>query len=183
MTVPSSVDTIGKAAFSGCSSLESITLPFVGGRKTVSVASEETLFGYVFGERVYSGGTKQFYSGDNTTSVGGPYFYFPPRLKSVTILGEDITYGAFSNCEFLTNVILSGGSSIGGCAFYWCNGLTSITIPNSVTSIKKNAFYGCESLNNLIFKGTRAQWNAISKESGWNDNTTNYTVHCTDGDI
>ncbi len=34
-------------------------------------------------------------------------------------------------------------TSIGDYAFYYCSGLTSITIPNSVTSIGNYAFYYC----------------------------------------
>ena len=34
-------------------------------------------------------------------------------------------------------------TSIGNSAFYYCSGLTSVTIPASVTSIGRNAFYRC----------------------------------------
>ena len=34
--------------------------------------------------------------------------------------------------------------------FYGCTSLTSIEIPDSVTSIKSDAFHGCVSLNSLI---------------------------------
>ncbi|MBO7141029.1 MAG: leucine-rich repeat protein [Prevotella sp.] len=34
-------------------------------------------------------------------------------------------------------------ASIGQYAFFYCSGLTSITIPNSVTSIGKSAFWEC----------------------------------------
>lgn len=34
-------------------------------------------------------------------------------------------------------------TKIGDGAFAYCSGLTSITIPNSVISIGKSAFYGC----------------------------------------
>ena len=46
-----------------------------------------------------------------------------------------------------SKIIVSGVeypvTSIGRSAFYDCSGLTSVTIPNSVTSIEHYAFYGC----------------------------------------
>ena len=40
-------------------------------------------------------------------------------------------------------IIEEGVTSIGEWAFSACSGLTSITIPNSVTSICDDTFYGC----------------------------------------
>ena len=42
-------------------------------------------------------------------------------------------------------------TSIGDWAFAWCDGLTSITIPNSVTSIGMGAFDGCTGLTSPIY--------------------------------
>ena len=39
---------------------------------------------------------------------------------------------------------------IGACAFQFCSGVTSITIPNSVTSIDVDAFYGCTGLTSIM---------------------------------
>lgn len=61
--------------------------------------------------------------------------------------------------------------------------ITSITIPDRVTSISNYAFSGCTGLTDIHFQGTKAQWNVINKDSSWDDETGNYTVHCTDGDI
>ncbi len=46
-------------------------------------------------------------------------------------------------------VIPNSVTSIGYMAFYYCRGLTSLTIGNSVTSIGDEAFYGCNRLTSL----------------------------------
>lgn len=71
---------------------------------------------------------------------------------------------------------------MGDSTFFCCSNLTSITIPNSVTSIGENAFNGCNSLTRIIFNGTKEEWHAIRKEKDWDEDTGEYTVHCTDGD-
>lgn len=68
-------------------------------------------------------------------------------------------------------------------AFTSCNGLTAITIPNSVTYIGGSAFENCKNLTSITFQGTMAQWNEIKKGYSWNEHTGNYVVHCTDGDL
>ena len=40
-------------------------------------------------------------------------------------------------------------TSIGDCAFSWCSGLTSVSIPNSVTSIGDYAFFDCSGLTSV----------------------------------
>ena len=55
--------------------------------------------------------------------------------------------GAFASCSGLTSVIIPNSvTSIGSYSFSGCIGLTSITIPNSVTSIGSYAFSGCSGL-------------------------------------
>ena len=57
---------------------------------------------------------------------------------------------AFSRCTGLTSVTIpSSVTAIGYCAFSGCTGLTSIEIPNSVTSIGYNAFSGCTGLTSI----------------------------------
>ncbi|MBQ5873747.1 MAG: leucine-rich repeat domain-containing protein [Bacteroidales bacterium] len=56
----------------------------------------------------------------------------------------------FASCSGLTSIdIPNSVTSIGEGAFYGCSSLTSVTIPNSVTSIESNAFEGCSSLTSI----------------------------------
>ena len=56
----------------------------------------------------------------------------------------------FSGCSSLTSITIPDSvTSIDNYAFYHCSSLTSITIPDSVTSIEQNAFHGCSSLADI----------------------------------
>ena len=127
LEIPNSVTIIGDSALSGCSSLESIILPFVGGDKATTSANSSTLFGYIFGKSSYTGGTStaQYYSSSCFST-----YYIPTSLKSVTVTGGYIGYGAFYNCSTLTCVTIGDGvTNIGGSAFSGCASLESITLP------------------------------------------------------
>ena len=63
---------------------------------------------------------------------------------------DKLGYAAFSDCSGLTSLTIpSSVTSIGEYAFNGCSGLTSLTIPSSVTSIGESAFYGCSGLTSL----------------------------------
>ena len=129
LMVSDNVTRIGSGAFSGCSSLESITIPFVGAR--AGVTSSDTYqypFGYMFGISSYIGGTptKQNYHGSSTISGTYTTYYIPSSLKSVTVTGGNILYGAFSGCTGLTSVTIGGGVTSIGTAFEDCTRLTTV---------------------------------------------------------
>ena len=73
--------------------------------------------------------------------------------------------------------------SIGEDAFQNCTSLTSIEIPDSVTSIGEDAFYRCTGLTSITFEGTVDQWNAITKGPSWNNDVPATEVTCSDGTV
>ena len=74
------------------------------------------------------------------------YFYVTLSFIIVTSIGDY----AFRFCDGLTSITIGNSvTSIGEGAFSGCDGLTSVTIPNSVTSIGANAFSGCVGLTSV----------------------------------
>ncbi len=64
----------------------------------------------------------------------------------MTEIGADTFYG----CSSLTSITIPDGvTTIGNAAFQECSSLTSITIPDGVTTIKSDTFYGCSSLASI----------------------------------
>ena len=83
------------------------------------------------------------YSNDGTelavTFRGTSVFDYSDEYTGNVVIPEEVTY--MNTTRKVT--------SIYQCAFYDCDGLTSVTIPNSVTSIGKSAFYACNHLPSI----------------------------------
>ena len=139
VTIPNSVTSIGVGAFDGCSGLTSVTIP----NSVTSIG--EWAFSYCTGLTSVT-------IPNSVTSIGVRAFAGCSGLTSITIPNSVTSIGAeaFRSCSGLTSVTIgSSVTSIGIYAFYSCSGLTSITIPNSVTSIGDGAFSSCSGLTSV----------------------------------
>ena len=65
------------------------------------------------------------------------------------LITSTIPDGTFVGCKFTTITIPNTVTSIGANAFTDCRDLTSVTIPNSVTSIGDSAFFYCTNLTDV----------------------------------
>jgi len=135
-TIPNSVTSIERNAFSYCTSLTSVTIP----NSVISIGD-----GAFYSCRSLASITIP----DSVTSIGRSAFDSCKGLTSITIPNSvtSIERDAFSFCRSLASITIPNSvTSIGDGAFYSCRSLASITIPNSVTSIGELAFYSCSSL-------------------------------------
>lgn len=63
-------------------------------------------------------------------------------------------------------------------AFLYCS-LKEVFIPVSVTKIDNRAFYGCTTLTDVHYSGTKEQWDKINIDTRYNSNAPllNATIH------
>ena len=150
VTIPDSVTEIGANAFAGCTNLTSVhyagdwsNLTIQSGNPAVQDAANAPLFNF------------EFIPPDNTAVIVTNYKYngaaadvtIPSRYqgKPVTTIG----HAAFFNSAVTSVTIPDSVTSISDEAFINCPKLTNISIPNSVTYIGFSAFSSCTSLKSI----------------------------------
>ncbi|MBQ8301218.1 MAG: leucine-rich repeat domain-containing protein, partial [Clostridia bacterium] len=85
---------------------------------------------------------------------------------------------AFAWCSSLTSIAIPDSvTSISEETFQYCSSLISVTMPNTVKSIGYYAFCGCDSLTDVYYSGTQAMWGKISISENNNDDLLNATLH------
>ncbi len=179
VTLGENVKRIGEDAFSDCYGLTSINLP-------------EGLQSLGDGAFYFCKSLTVLSIPDSVTEVGRSVFTYCDRLQSTeyqngSYLGNTtnpylLLRGAVdlsvTSCVIHENVKL-----IDSFAFSECERLTELALPVGVIHIGTDAFSLCTSLARLSFAGTVAQWKAIEKSAGWDNNLSVSTIVCADGEV
>lgn len=172
ITIPSSVTRIGYMAFNNCSSLTSIVIP-----DSVTVIDS-----FAFYECFE---LSDITLPSNLKSIGACAFVDCYGLKNITIPDSvtDIGEEAFSGCDLASVKVPAHVETVSKGSFKRCAWLQSVTISSEVKTIEEQVFYGCSNLTEINFTGTTAEWLSITKGDGWDWDTGNYTVICSDGTL
>ena len=180
ITIPNSITSIGNSAFRGCSGLTNTTI----GNSVTSIGDWAFtgcigLTSITIPNSVTSIGDRAFYNCSGLTSITIP--------DSVTSIGSSafyncrsLQYNIYDSAKYLGNsnnpyvvLIKANNTSIPLCkinekakfiydsAFARCTVLTSITIPNSVTSIGNGAFLGCTGLTSIIVDEGNTEYHSV----------------------
>ena len=140
VTFNEGLETIGSWAFSDCYDIESITLP-----ETVT-----TMYDRAFQA---CDSITEFTFPSSITSVPEAVLYHCDKLQTVTLAAgtTSIAHYAFENCPQLATMNLTEQTSLTyvGVHAFANTGFTTVTLPNSITSMEYSAFRECKNLQSI----------------------------------
>lgn len=172
VTLPTSLETIGENAFNYCSMLADVN--YAGSETDWSQITigegNECLTGASF---TYDYTESQYIASGECGADGGNVTWTLDGDGVMTISGS----GAMANIRWdeipwadyremiLTVVVEPGVTSIGSNAFYNCQSLMSVTLPNTLTSIGGLSFSRCQALTSISLPDTLTHIGGFAFES------------------
>ena len=150
VTIPNSVTSIGGKAFFGCIGLTSVT-----------IGNSVTSIGYMAFNSCRSLTSVTIPS--SVVSIRSGAFNYCSNLSAINVASGNTHYSSIDGvlynyvqdtliqypCAKTSVTIPNSVTSIGDYAFNNCRNLTSITIPSNITSIGKEAFKDCRGLTSI----------------------------------
>lgn len=159
VSLPNSLTRIGRYAFAGCGGLTDFTIPngvkeigdaafYNSSITSLSIPSSVTTIEESAFRDCYN--LNSIYINDLEAwckiSFKGHSFTNAPFVG--TLASNYTDYHLYLNGEEIKDLVIPNNvTSIGNNTFYGCIGLTSVIIPDGITSIGSDAFWGC---NNLV---------------------------------
>lgn len=162
VTIPASVTEIGSNAFADCTNLTSVhyegdwsNLTIQSGNPAVQDAANAQLFDFAFTPDNTAVIVNNYRCKGTAADVTIPSCY---KGKPVTAINN----AAFPNSAVTSVTIPDSITSIPDAAFYNCGNLETIHIPVSVTFIGSYAFDDCPNLMTVTYSGSKTQWDKIN---------------------
>ena len=204
IVIPDSVTSIGSSAFEGCTSLSKVKLS-----NNLTIIEERTFYDCTslaeivipdsvteIGKSAFSGCTsmKSITIGSGVEGVDYSFISLCRGLANINVSPNNKNYSSIDGVLFNKDgtellaytggndrseyTIPDGVTTVCENAFLGCY-IKTLTIPVSVIEIGGSAFENCDSLKNVYYLGTRAQWKAVVIGTE-NEALTRATVHCID---
>ena len=154
LVIPDGVTQIGPFSFCNCANVENVHIP-----KTLKQIGEDAFLGcgikkvYIDDLRAWCRIQFHFSSGTNPLSGADELIYAGGSVHALEIPDDirEIGGSAFEYFKGLTSVTIpSGVTSIGNMAFEQCPNLTSVTLPEGMKHIGRYAFDRCERLTGIV---------------------------------
>ncbi len=163
ITIPGSVTNIWSEAFCDCRGLTSVTIPgsvtniwsgaFENCRGLTSVTIQDGVTNIWSGAFYNCTGLTSITIPNSVTNIGSNAFYQTPWYDNQPdglVYAGKVAYKYKGTMPDGTAIEIQAGTvGMATDAFAGCSGLTSVTIPNSVTCIVSNAFWNCSNLTSV----------------------------------
>lgn len=183
-----SVELIGTEAFRGCWALKEITLPaYVKSFDYYLFEDCPALESMVFptsaakaASSLYTTVKNLYYRGTLAEYCALPIsdsYRFNAFADNVYFLQENGEYAQLSGEIVIPDTVTKIGKNV----FYGYTGITSVVLPNTITAIDEYAFAECVNLKEIHFDGTVREWENVTRGNYWKQNVKGLVIICTDG--
>ena len=184
VVVSEGITTVGEYAFQYCNNLKTATLP-----TTLRTIKRNSFIPHIDEYLVHQNlyGLTEITIPSKVTEIAKSAFA-GTAIKSLTIPASVTTVGeqAFGECQKLETVRYSG-KVIGDRMFVRCIKLKNFTITKSTTELIGGCFNYCESLTQITYEGSLAEWSAVKKNTNWDGHSSSTVdsplvrIQCLDG--
>ena len=203
LTIKEGILTLDSFVFSNCDALTGVTIP--SSIKNIGTNVFEycdALTKVVFAEGCTTTGVKTFYSCSalkevvlptSMNSISTTAFEYCNALTSIIVDNENQQYSSEDGVLFNKNkttlilypigkpetsyTIPDGVTTLQKYAFE-NSILKSVVVPTSMSQIYGYAFCECDNFTDIYYKGTKSQWDAITKDDYYDEYLGEAIIHC-----